>query len=215
MGLKVELVLSPDFLGVIQGEQGEPGAGAARWSTWTGAARTSNSVISSTTHLVNGTPIRYRAAAGTWRYGRVKSLSTDAHTIVGWPCTTSDDEEFEYGTPEQVKVVTFIIPGNAIVADPVSLIYYWQAVAGFIVESLWKVTTAPTGANILGNIEVQGDDLHATEITVSSTTEVSSGVDIQNYDLNPGETLTVTFSQIGSTIPGGNPSTVSVAIVTP
>lgn len=227
MGLKVELVLSPDFLGVIQGEKGdkgdqgdpgepgEPGAGSARWSEWASASRTSNSVISSVNHLAIGTPVRYRAAEGTWRYGRVKSLATDAHTIAGYPCTTSDDEEFEFGTLEQVRGLTFVLPGNAVVADPASFVYYWQLAQAFIVESIWKVETAPTGAAILANIEVQGDDLHATEISISSTTEVSSAVDIQNYEIGLGETITVTFSQVGSTIPGGNSTLVTIVIITP
>ena len=119
------------------------------------------------------------------------------------------------GHYEQVRGLTFVLPGNAVVSDPASFAYYWQLAPAFVVESIWKVETAPTGAAILANIELQGDDLHATEISISSTTEVSSGVDIQNYELGLGETITVTFSQVGSTIPGGNSALVTIVIITP
>lgn len=72
------------------------GGGATLWAEWTGASRTSDAVISSTTHLPVGTAIRYKATGGTYRYGKVLSLSTDAHSILGYPCTTSDDDVFEY-----------------------------------------------------------------------------------------------------------------------
>ena len=72
------------------------GGGATLWATWTGASRTSDAVISSTTHLAVGTAIRFKATAGTYRYGKVQSISTDAHSIMGYPCTTSDDDVFEY-----------------------------------------------------------------------------------------------------------------------
>lgn len=81
-----------------------------RWHSWT-ASRTSNSVITSTTNIEAGTPVRYRATAGTWRYGVIDSRSGNDHTIVGYPCSASDDDEFQYGNPEMVEQIHFHISG--------------------------------------------------------------------------------------------------------
>jgi hypothetical protein len=239
MGLKVELACNALNIGAneingIVTTLGDPGTdanvatekavrdaidliGPARWQTWPGAARASDSTITSTTHLVYGTPIRYRATAGTWRYGIVSSLSTHTHTISGHPCTTSDDDEFQFGQPCLVKQINLILPGNCIVADPYSAIFYWQMATAYCVRSTWFPTVAPTGATLLGNIEINGADLHAAEIIMSSAAEVGSAVDIVvgAYDINFSETFTVTISQIGSTIPGGNPLSVTLTWVFP
>lgn len=100
-----------------------PAGGASFWTAWNGASRTSDAVISSTTHLAVGTAIRYRASDGTWRYGKVLSLSIDAHSILGYPCTTSDDDEFQYDSSGlKSETITIHLPDNFNDADDDALL---------------------------------------------------------------------------------------------
>ena len=199
------------------------GGGLSRWTSVSAFTRVSDSSFTVTDNAENqaifikGRWIRYRATAGTWRYGVVVLYAAGTVTLSGHPITTSDDDGMEYGDLSVGGTLTFIIPGNAIVADPASFVFYWQKAGAFVIRSAWKVDTAPTGSTILGNVEVNGADIHTSEIIINSTSEVSSVVDIQttNYDIQFGETLAVTISQVGSTVPGGNALTVSVAYVIP
>jgi len=244
MGFKVDiaytqLTLGEDIITGVATSIGDPGVDTnvasekavrdslnalpSRWSAVAAFTRVSNSTFTVTdnaenqTIFIKGRWLKYRETGGTWRYGMVILYAAGTVTLDGHPLTTLDDDEMEYGDLGVGGTITFVIPGNAVVADPASFVYYWQKAGAFIIRSTWKVDAAPTGSTILGNVEVNGADIHASEIIISSTTEVSSGVDIQvgNYDIQFGETLAVTFSQVGSTVPGGNATTVTVSYVIP
>ena len=88
------------------------GSGDSRWATWT-ATRTGDSTITSTTHLAKGTPIRFKATAdSSYEYAIVVDRSSDVHTILGNICSTSLDDDFQYGVPELVQTETFVVPGT-------------------------------------------------------------------------------------------------------
>lgn len=197
------------------------GSSVSRWVAWTGAARTDNDTITSTTHYEAGTPIRFRATAGTWRYAILTARSTDAHDFDGHPCTTSDDDEFQVGSfpGDQVKVINLVLPGNCSVADPFSARVYWQQQAAYLVRTTAIAGTASVGSALTLNTEVNDADAHSSEVSISagSTSQTDSGVNITsaNYDIQFGEAYHVSTSQCGSSTPGGNPLTVTLTFIVP
>ncbi len=92
---------------------GGSGSGDSRWVTWTGAAASvGGQEIGSTTHLDIGTPVRFRVGNGDYKYAVVTSISSNAHSISGYECKTSEDyDDFQYGTPELIKSIEYVIPG--------------------------------------------------------------------------------------------------------
>jgi len=207
-------------------ETGGPGTGSpGHWYAVSSFTRSDDDTFTVTDNSFNqaifivGRPIRYADTSGTWVYGIVTSYSTGTVDLDGQPMTTAYDTLMQYAEVSRVRQITFIMPGNAVVVDPFSFTYYWQLASANAVRSTWRAATAPTGANLTGNIEINGADLHASEISITagSTAEFDSSTDIQsaNFDIQFGETLTVTVSQVGSAIPGGNELIVSVIFIFP
>ena len=198
--------------------------GISRWTAGPAMTRLSDSSFSVSDTSENQAAfcaarfIRYRSTGGTWRYGQVLSYSSGTVTLAGHPLTTSDDDEIQYGTPDVGRVVPLVFPGNCVVADPyMGLLFRWRFQRGYAIRSVWKADVAPSGATIAGNVEVNGADIHSSEINLNGTSEVDSGVNIAqaNYDIQPGETYAVTISQVGSTEPGGNALSVDLIFVIP
>lgn len=185
--------------------------------------RTSDSTFTVTDNTINaalfvaGTPLRYRPAGGTWRYGIVKSYSSGTVTLCGVAFTTSESADLHLGVPELVRVVQWTIPGNVIVADPYGASVYWQTGAAYCVRTTWKADTAPVGSAITANLKIAGSAIHASNISITagSTAEFDSAVNINesNYDVQFGETLAPLIAQIGSSTPGGNPLTVTATLI--
>jgi hypothetical protein len=86
------------------------------WLDWD-ATRTADGTISSTTHLPLGTAVRHRSTAGTWRPAVITGLATNAHTIMGYPCTTSDNDEFQYTLDPVIEREHLVASGNFNPAD--------------------------------------------------------------------------------------------------
>jgi len=222
MAERKALVLNSGIIEQLQSGDTLSGVSSERW-TAVSFTRASDSTFTVTDNAANqaifmaGRPIRYRATSGTWYYGIVVSYSSGTVTLDGVALTTSVDDEMQYGSPEMVRVLNFVLPGNCIVADPYSEVLYWSLPAAYCVRSVWKAGTAPSGANITGNIEINGSDLHASEISLSGTSEVDSGTDIQTsyYDIQFSESVCVTISQVGSSTPGGNPLYVALTFIIP
>jgi hypothetical protein len=99
----------------------ESGGGATLWTAWTGASRTDDNTISTSQaseDLPVGTAIRYKATAGAYEYGVVLSRTDRAHTILGHPVTTDDDDVFEYDASHlKVHSETIHLAGNFNAAD--------------------------------------------------------------------------------------------------
>ncbi len=205
------------------------GGSAERWTTWTGASRTDDSTISSTTHLDIGTPIRYKATAGTYRYGQVKSLSTNAHTIFGVKCTASDDDVFEYGTPDMIDDKMVISdPGSWADGADTALLENDLLIIGGIISS--RPTSYLIGYRASGdqdtgannprvNMTVDGDAVCTTNTNAGiepDTTFVDTGTDIDNtnYEISYGSLLEATTDANGSNNDAKNLTLIPV-ILTP
>ena len=171
-----------------------PTAEAEIWVTWTGATRTSDGVISSTTHLAYGTAVRFRATAGTYRHAYIKSLSTDAHTIIGEPCTISDDDEFQYDSSGlKSGSETIHLSDNYNDADDDTLLVNdLNMVLG------WK--PAICGAYMIAGIEVSnkssdtGTDADLNLVVFGGTNKLfSADVSVATTEANSGVTAVVTY----------------------
>ena len=185
-----------------------------RWKAAGSFTRASDSTFTVTDNATNqaifvaGRPIRYRATAGTWYYGMVVSYSSGTVTLSGIALTTSVDDEMQYGNMEMVRAFSFHEPGNAVVENPYAgRQMIWKGGSAYCVHSSMVCSTAPTGANLTYNVEVAGSSVHTSDIAVSTTSETTSGVTLAsaNYKIVYGNVWNLKITQVGSTIPGGNP----------
>jgi len=215
---------------VIDFSAGTLAAGSSRWQTWTGASRTSDSSITSTTNLAPGTPVRYRATAGTWRYGIVLSVVTNAHSISGAPCTTSDDDEFEYGQPEYCQSVPFSINGEFADATDTTLLendllikggYKWNLTEAFLVSLKMSTsnddsaaTTQPTLNATLGG---SGALTTAKTIPDGVWNETGAEMAVANYNIARDEAIELSITASSGGTPANDSSDLSVILtfVTP
>ena len=201
--------------------QAAAGGGASRWTALTittdfddDPASTSTITMNSdqTGNISPGDQIKFTLGGGAANpgiyYAICSAITSNLLTIIGYPLEIDDGDltALSYsstsGIPKEI-----VIPGNSVVADPLSALYTWGEGLAYLVGSTFTVDTAPTGATLLGNVEVNAADAFSSEVTIAiSGTTANSGVTAQsaNYDINWGETYAVTVSQIGSTIPGGN-----------
>lgn len=172
-----------------------PAGGATLWATWTGAARgASDGIIdSSSLHLALGTAIRFKATAGTYRHAYIKSLSTDAHTIVGEPCTIDDDDVFEYDTSGlKSGSQTIHLPDNYNDADDDTLLVNdLNMILG------WK--PAICGAYMIAGIEVSnkssdtGTDADLNLVQFGTTNKLFTDVPVATAEANSGVTAVTAY----------------------
>jgi len=174
-----------------------------RWKTWAGASRTDDDTISSTTHLEPGIPIRYKATSGSYRYGIVKSRSTNAHDILGEKCTTDYDDVFEYGEKEFVEVVstsywnTSFNSGDT--TNVLALDYnagsriFWYGAEVKIVGLFLRCEEDGTNTNsVTWNAKINtGSDMISSDVAISDGW-TDSGTNIQNNDLGYGDEICLT-----------------------
>ena len=193
--------------------QDSTGGGISLWNTWTGAARTDDDTISSTTHLALGTVIRYKATAGSYVYGFVESLSTNAHTITGASCTTAYDDVFEYSDIIKVKTINFLIPGayadtaiatmletDLLMKDGLRL-----KSTGYILGLEVANITDDTGASAYPRINLKiGADVVLTANSnagIEPRTTIAdsgTGIDITKYDFTVNDTIELTNDANGT-----------------
>lgn len=104
-----------------------------------------------------------------------------------------------------VEVVTFSQSG---VLTTGTGVFRWYCKGAYtIVEARATVTTQPTGASILVDVNKNGTTIFSTQsnrptIAVSTNTDLSGTPDTTT--LADGDYITVDIDQIGSTIPGSN-----------
>lgn len=104
-----------------------------------------------------------------------------------------------------VEVVTFSQSG--VLTTGTGAFRWYSKGAYTIVEARATVTTQPTGASILVDVNKNGTTIFTTQsgrptVAVSTNTDLSATPDVAT--LADGDYLTVDIDQIGSTIPGSN-----------
>jgi len=188
------------------------GGGATIWNTWTGAARTSDGVITSTTNLLPGTVIRYKATAGAYVYGFIKSIATNAHTINGAACTVDYDDVFEYSDTIKVKTENFLVSGAFADAAETTMLQSDLLMQGglrlkshgFILGLEVLCTSQDTGAaEPRINIKIGADVVFTANTNTGiepATTPVNSGtgLDITKYDFALDDTIEMTTDANGT-----------------
>lgn len=101
--------------------------------------------------------------------------------------------------------ITFSIPGT--LATGTGTFRYYFAGSFTISNVLAFVSTAPTGANIIFDVNKNGTTIFTTQgnrptITTSAFTDLSSSPDVTT--LASGDYITVDVDQVGSTIAGAD-----------
>lgn len=157
-----------------------------------------------------GRPIRYCAAAGTWRYGIVTGYSSGAVTLAGAPLTTSDDE-MEYGDPNRVAQVEFFIGGKfadsantGLLASDAKTFFSWGLTQGYLVRIRHRVSTDDSGASqprvtvSIGGSVVGTDNTNAGLPVAESWTSTTTGINVSNYDITLGEAMEVVTDANGT-----------------
>lgn len=181
------------------------------------ASDSSFSVADNATNQENfkkGRAIRYRATAGTWRYGQVTDYATGTVTIHGYPMTTSDDDEIQYDTNNNKVIVLEPILLTGEWADGVSttLLFsdllmknglVWLHSQSYLVGVQATVTAVDTGANQPRvNVTVGGNAVCTANSNAGvqpTTSGVTFGTSIgANYSVPFGSLLEVTTDANGS-----------------
>jgi len=169
--------------------------------------------------FVPGRPIRYRATAGTWRYGLVKSYTPgapDATVVIGgYPLTTSDDDEMQFTDVGGKTVVhEFFISGaclgnatNQLILDSIGKYTKWPTAPAFLVEMSVIVALTDTGgaayprvnARIAGSNVFSDNGGAGIEISNVDGTWVETGVTAQaTYGISRGDSLELTTDANGT-----------------
>ena len=197
---------------------GSGSGGSLRWTAETTFSRTDDDTILITvddcTNYQIGTPIRYSADASTWYYAIVTACTDNGSTISadidGAPFTTTRDDYLSYGTLEVLRTVQLVGVGNASVSDTWFPKYLWGGPDAYFIRVYIYVDTAPTGAALTGNVELNGTNALDTEFSIAASgtsTDSNTTLDDSTYSntvIEQDEFVEIDISQIGSTVPGGN-----------
>lgn len=239
-GVIVDTILDEDAMGSddpnalatqqsIKAYVDSQGGGSARWTAETTFSRTDDNTINITVSDCSnygvGTPIRFSADESTWYYAVIVSCTDAGATINididGIPFTTARDDYLSHGVPEALRTIQLTGVGNAFVSDEWFPKYLWGGEDAYLVRFYIKVDTAPTGAALQGNIEIDGTNCLESEWSVAAagtSTDSGTTIDDTTYDnclIKQDEFLEIDVSQIGSTIPGGNAAWTKLYLVIP
>jgi len=169
-----------------------------------------------------GRPIRYCAAAGTWRYGIVTGYSSGAVTLAGAPLTTSDDK-MEYGDPNRVTVVKFFVDGKfadeanaALLVSNAEDPLYWDMGRAYLVQISHQVKKSDSGvsqphvtASIMGN--AVGTDNANNGLAVAETViRTTTGINVSSYRVDRGDVVEIVTDAAGT---NGDAETLSGSLV--
>jgi len=194
------------------------GGGASLWGTGSAFTRTADSTFTVTDNGTNqgiyvaGRPLRYRATAGTWRYGIVTGYSAGTVTIAGAPLTTNDDDEMEYGAYANVVMREFRLDGAFAAMASVQLLFdimgqwaRWEHGPAYCVRVVHKVESMDTGTlqprlNAVVNGNKVGTANSNNGWDMSNTVWVSSAVDIStaNYGIINGQAIELSTDAAGT-----------------
>lgn len=106
------------------------------------------------------------------------------------------------------ETITFVLTeGNAFVGTDLATIEYFPY-AAIITELILSVSTAPTGANLVADLNVNDVSILSTKISIDggetdSTTATTPYV-LSSTSIAKGDRVSVDIDQIGATLPGTN-----------
>jgi hypothetical protein len=208
-----------------------PTGGASRWTAEDGSLADQDADtmrITTTddcdTNYAVGTPVRYSDDQSTYYYGIVVACTDNGATldvdIDGYPLSASNDAYWEYGPMEVVKDFQLAGVGNCAVSDTWFPKYLWSGQDAYLVRIYVYVDTAPTGAALEGNVELNGTNALDTEFSIAASgTSADSGTTIHdtyaNALIEQDEFVEIDISQCGSTIPGGNAAWAKLVFIYP
>jgi len=186
------------------------------WKYIASFTRTSDSTFTVTDDSTNqaiftpGRPIRYRATAGTWRYGKVTNYTTGTVTIAGYPMTTSDDDELQFGLKALLSKIAFSINGEfadgidgTLLLNDLGVYRQWSEGEAYCIMIAHRVIVQDTGANQPRvNVRIAGAPVCSSNSNQGrdvSTSWVSTVVDISGaYALASGNAIELSTDANGS-----------------
>jgi len=189
-----------------------------RWSATAAGTWASTSTFTVTDNATNqsifatGRPIRFRQAAGTWRYAIITDYTTGTITVAGHPITNAAEmTEMEWGNFDRVQTLSFAINGEfadgastSLIEDDLFTFFKWTMAKAYCVLISHRVTDVDTGASQPRvNLRVNGQPVSTSNTNAGrdvSTSWVDTVVDIAvaNYDINWGEAIEISTDANGT-----------------
>jgi len=184
--------------------------------TFTRSANDTFSVDISDLHtdvFKKGRPIRYRATAGTWRYGIVTNYAAGTVTLAGAPMTVSDDDQLQFGDMSRVVEQTFVVSGTfatgvvtTVLKTEAGIQYSRSQGEAYVVRFTAIAGTADTGPNdprmnvVVGSGAVSTSNSNAgLEIAAADTLyTTTTDINVSNYGADFGDTIEVSCDGNGS-----------------
>jgi hypothetical protein len=187
---------------------------------------TSRITMSATAGMVVGLPVRYKIG-GTYYYGIVTTVSSNAYIDVAGASLTGSVTELSVGTPQKLHQEMIYVAGkygdgaaDLLDAD-LKQHYIWKRPKAYLVQFAATHDTAAGGAGTQPKVNVKvngtavwtndsgyGVQLSATPATWTSSSAIA--VDTSYYDINSGEALEVNCTVAGNDT---NAADLSVALV--
>ncbi len=162
-----------------------------------------------TSIILVGSPIRYTISSVVY-YGVVTALTSNLMTIAGAPLS-GDVTALHFSDSSKLAIIEQTIFGTFADAANTALISSdgrsackWQASKAYLVKISHKVRVDDTGANqpqVTASVagSVVGTDNTNVGLPVAETwTDTVVGINVSNYDINPGEAIEILTDANGS-----------------
>lgn len=163
------------------------------------------------------TPARADHTHGRESFAAVSSGTSYALATANGSAATVARSDHQHGTPPIPYVVPpFNVPGTVAVAVGTATFYNDSGRTLTILAVRTSVGTAPTGASLIVDINVNGTTIFTTQSnrpTITAGTKTSGKV--TNMDVTTiadGQAFTVDVDQVGSSVPGSD-LTVGITVV--
>lgn len=193
-------------------------SGSQVWLTVAAFTRVSDSAFTVSDDATNqdifkkGRPIRYRATAGTWRYGIVTNYSVGTVTLAGAPLTISDDDEMSYTDFSRVVQTEVMIPSSFAAAGASSTLIntvlksnlLWRLGTAYLVRfghivDIDDSGVAQTRVNVnIANAAVGTANTNAGPAIAETWTYTTTDINTANYDVNQDEEIEITCDANGT-----------------
>ena len=180
-------------------------------STFTYASASTFTVTDNVTNqelFAAGTPIKFRQAAGTWKYGVTTDYTTGTVTFSGAELTAVFDDELQFGDYSRVENITYAVNGTygngvtvALLAEDLLMEYLWRYGNAYLVRAghihlVDDTTTNPEINVLVGGVTVfDTDDVTALTWQYFPNTEVNE----TNYLINLDDPIEVEVAAAGVT----------------